>query len=287
MNVHLVDGTFELFRAHFAKTPSRVSPAGMDVKATRGLMRSMTGLAQERGVTHIAIAFDHVIESFRNAMFDGYKSGEGIDPDLHAQFPLVERATRALGLVTWPMVEFEADDALAAGAVKYGADPRVERIYLCSPDKDLAQCIVGDRIVGLDRMRRRLLDEAGVHEKFGIAPISIPDYLGLVGDTADGIPGIPRWGAKGAAAVLARYTKIEQIPDDESTWEINVRGAKTLAANLRAQRQDAMLYRDLAVLRTDVPLAESLDDLAWKGPDMPALKALCAELGETDLLTRL
>lgn len=286
MNVHLVDGTYELFRAHFAKTPPRVSPTGMDVKATRGLMRSLTSLAQENTVTHLAVAFDHVVESFRNAMFDGYKTGEGIDPDLHAQFPLVERATRALGFVTWPMIEFEADDALAAGAVKYAADPRVERLLLCSPDKDLAQCVIGDRVVCLDRMRRKLLDEPGVREKFGVAPASIPDYLGLVGDAADGIPGIPRWGAKGAAAVLARYGKLEQIPDDEATWDIQVRGAKTLATNLRAQRADAALYRDLAVLRTDVPLEESLDDLEWRGPDMPALEALCAEIGERDLLER-
>ncbi len=285
MDVHLVDGTFELFRAHFG-APSAQDPTGREIGAVRGLLRSLHALARQPDVTHIAVAFDHVIESFRNELFDGYKTGEGIEPQLLAQFPLAELASRALGIVTWPMVEFEADDAMAAAAARFAPDPHVDRIVLCSPDKDLAQCVRGDRVVCFDRIRRKLLDEDGVREKFGVSPESIPDYLGLVGDTADGIPGIPRWGAKSAAAVLARFKHVEAIPADPADWGIKVRGAARLAENLNAQREDALLYRRLAVLREDVPLSESLDDLRWTEPDQGLLEQLAEELGDERIAQR-
>jgi len=261
VNVHLVDGTYELFRAYFA-VPSSKDAAGREVGAVRGLVRTLRVLLREPDVTHVGVAFDHVVESFRNDLFEGYKTGEGMDPDLFAQFPLAEEAVREMGLVVWPMVEFEADDALATMAARAAADPRVSRVYVCSPDKDLCQCVVGDRVVCLDRKKGLVLDHDAVVAKFGILPTSIPDYLALVGDAADGIPGIPRWGAKGAATVLARYAHLEAIPDEPSTWEVKVRGAASLAENLRARREDALLYRRLATLRTDVPLVEAVDDLA-------------------------
>ena len=279
MKVHLVDGTFELFRAYFG-APSATSPGGMEVGATRGLMRSLSALASQKDVTHIACAFDSVVESFRNDLFDGYKTGEGMEPDLYAQFPLAERAIAALGITVWGMREFEADDAIAAGAAKYGADSRVEQVVLCSPDKDLTQCVIGDRIVTHDRLRDRWLDESGVHEKFGVAPKSIPDYLALVGDTADGIPGIPRWGAKSTATVLSHYGRLEAIPDAVDEWAIEVRGAAALAKNLATARDEAALYKRLATLRTDVPLSESLDDLHYTGP-ADTLWEICDELGES------
>lgn len=282
MNVHLIDGTFELFRAYYGAPPSR-SPAGQEVGATRALLRSFAALLREPGVTHVAVAFDTVIESFRNDLFAGYKTGEGMDPVLHAQFPLAERATAALGITVWSMREFEADDALATGARLYAADPRVERVYLCSPDKDLTQC-VGGKVVALDRMRKRELDREGVIAKFGVPPESIPDYLALVGDDADGIPGVPRWGAKSAAAVLSAYGHLEAIPD--GAWSVPVRGAEALAASLRAHREEVMLYRVLATLRTDVPLRETLDELAWQGAPQGELTAFCGELGESGVLPR-
>jgi 5'-3' exonuclease len=223
-----------------------------------------------------------VIESFRNELFAGYKTGEGIEPELWAQFPLAERVTRGLGVVTWSMVEFEADDALATAAWRFADHPGVEQVVICSPDKDLAQCVRADRIVLLDRRRQQQLDETGVRDKLGVAPASIPDWLALVGDSADGIPGIPRWGAKSAAAVLGRWQHLESIPDDPADWDIRVRGAKSLAGELASRRTDAMLYRRLATLRADVPLAEDLDALRWRGPDAPALAALAAELGAED-----
>jgi 5'-3' exonuclease len=286
MNVHLIDGTYELFRSWFG-APEATSPAGVEVGATRGFLRSMAAMLRDESVTHVACAFDHTVESFRNDLFDGYKTGEGLEPDLFAQFPLVERASRALGIVTWPMIEFEADDALAAGAAKFGDHPDVDRVLICSPDKDLCQCVRGARVVTLDRRRSIVLDENGVREKFGVSPVSIPDYLALVGDAADGIPGIPRWGAKSAAAVLAKFEHIDAIPDDPGAWGIKVRGSATLAENLAERREDAALYRRLATLRTDVPIDESLDDLRWTGPDRPALEALCDELGETAVLGRI
>ena len=286
MNVHLIDGTYELFRSWFGAPESR-SPEGLEVGATRGFLRSMAAMLRDESVTHVACAFDHSVESFRNDLFDGYKTGEGLEPDLFAQFPLVEEASRALGIVTWPMVEFEADDALAAGAAKFRDHPDVDRVLICSPDKDLCQCVRNGDVVTLDRRRSILLDDAGVREKFGVGPESIPDYLALVGDAADGIPGIPRWGAKSAATVLAKFTHIDAIPDDHEAWSLNVRGAATLAENLRAQRDDAMLYRKLATLRTDAPIPEALEDLRWTGPRRAELESLCERLGETALLDRI
>jgi len=264
MQVHLVDGTYELFRAYYG-APGRKNSKGIEVGASRALARSLLSLLDDSEVTHVAVAFDHVVESFRNDMFDGYKTGEGIEPELMAQFPLAEAVAGALGLVVWPMIEFEADDAIATAAKRFARSKRVERVVMCSPDKDLAQMVDAESVVAWDRMRDKVLDEAGVHEKFGVGPRSIADYLALVGDSADGIPGIPRWGAKSTALVLAHYETLDAIPDDEQEWAVKVRGAKTLAANLAAGREDARLYRKLATLRTDVPLSETLDDLRWRG----------------------
>jgi len=282
MNVHLVDGTYELFRAHFG-APGATTPDGREVGATRGLLRSLRALLREDGVTHVAVAFDHVVESFRNRLFPGYKTGEGVPPELLAQFPLAEEAARALGLTVWPMVEFEADDALATGAARFAAAPGVERVLLCTPDKDLAQCVRGDRVVGFDRLRRRLLDEAGVRQKFGVGPASIPDWLALVGDSADGIPGVERWGEKSASAVLARWGHLEAIPDSEADWQVPVRGAARLAESLRSSRQAAALYRTLATVRTEVPLTEGLDDLRWRGLRPELLAPLGERLGAPNL----
>jgi 5'-3' exonuclease len=279
LNVHLIDGTYELFRAFFGAPPSR-GRDGQEVGATRALGRSMLYLLGDAEVTHVACAFDHVIESFRNQLFDGYKTGAGIEPTLLSQFPLAERMTHALGMVTWPMVEFEADDAIAAFAARGAEDPRVKQVVICSPDKDMAQCVVEERVVCWDRMRNKRLDQAGVREKFGVEPGSIPDWLALVGDTADGIPGIPRWGAKSAAAVLSEYRHLEAIPDDAAQWRVPVRGSAALAGTLKAARPAALLYRDLATLRRDVPLSESLEDLAWRGPRLESLSALAEELAD-------
>ncbi len=285
MRVHLVDGTYELFRAYFG-APRATGRLGAEVGATRGFLRSMLGLLREPIVTHVAVAFDHVVESFRNDLFDGYKTGEGVPEDLMAQFPLVERAAAALGMVVWPMVEFEADDALATGAAAWQNTPEVEQILLCTPDKDMTQCVRGKRVVLLDRMRRRVLDEQGVVEKFGVPPASIPDWLALVGDAADGYPGVPRWGAKSAAAILSVYPHLEAIPDRESEWHVSVRGAAALAASLRDHRDDAYLFRRLATLRTDVPLVERLEDLRWRGARRGDLTILCRELDDDALLER-
>lgn len=282
MKVHLVDGTFELFRAYFG-APSAKAPDGREVGATRGLLRSMLSLLRQSDVSHVACAFDTVIESFRNEMFAGYKRGEGLEPDLWAQFPLAERGCAALGLTVWGMTEFEADDALAAGAARYGGEPGVEQVVLCSPDKDLCQCVEGSRVVTLDRVRRIERGDSGVREKFGVGPASIPDYLALVGDSADGIPGIAGWGAKSTATVLAHYEHFEQVPDDPEKWEVAVRGARRLAGNLADAREEAALYKRLATLRRDVPLPESLDDLHWRGARRQALEAFCAEIGDARL----
>ena len=282
MKIHLVDGTYELFRAYFAQ-PSRQAPDGREVGAVRGLMQTLLALLRQEDVTHVAIAFDHVVKSFRNELFAGYKTGEGTPEDLTAQFDLVEQASQALGLVVRPMTEFEADDALASAAHRWGDDPAVEQVVICTPDKDLAQMVRGQQVVCLDRRREITLDEAGVHLKFGVAPASIPDYLALVGDAADGIPGIPRWGAKSSGAVLGRYIHLEQIPDNANFWDVKVRGAAAIAASLAERREEARLYRELATLRLDVPLAESLDQLEWKGVRRPGFQELCAELGITGL----
>jgi len=276
-NVHVVDGTFELFRAFYAPRSKKEGPDGREIGATRQLVRSLIGLLKSPEVSHVAVAFDHVIESFRNDLFDGYKTGEGIDPLLHAQFGLAEEAVAALGVVAWPMVEFEADDALATAGVKYGALDEVEEVVICSPDKDLAQS-VGGNVVQLDRMRKKRYDAEAVRAKFGVAPESIPDYLALVGDSADGIPGLPRWGAKTSATVLAHYVHLEDIPDDDADWAVTVRGSGTLAKILAENRELVELYRTLAILRTDVPLEESLADLEWKGADKAAFIRLANEV---------
>jgi 5'-3' exonuclease len=283
--VHLVDGTYELFRAYFG-APKATTRDGREVGATRGIMRSLFALLREPDVTHVACSFDHVIESFRNDLFDGYKTSAGVPEDLLAQFSLAEHAAHALGIVVWPMVEFEADDAIAAAAHRWRDAPEVEQIVLCTPDKDMAQCVQGTRIVCLDRLRRRILDEAGVIEKFGVPPASIPDWLALVGDSADGYPGVPRWGSKSAGAILAAYGHLEAIPDRESEWRVSVRGAAALAASLREHREEANLYRRLATLRIDVPLTEQLDDLRWRGARRDQLTALCRDMEDDGFLER-
>jgi len=285
MRIHLVDGTYELFRAHFGAPEAR-GRDGTVVGATLGLMRSLLSLLREDGVTHVACAFDHVIESFRNDLFPGYKTSEGVPDELLAQFPLAERATRALGVVVWPMVEFEADDALATAAARAAVDSHVDQVVICSPDKDLAQCVRGTHVVALDRLRRRVYDEAAVIEKFGIPPASIPDWLALVGDDADGIPGVPRWGARSASTLLAHYGHLEEIPDEANRWTVPVRGAAALAESLATHRVEVLLYRRLATLRTDVPLAEGTDALLWQGAVRADLTALCHELGDDEIVDR-
>ena len=263
MKVHLVDGTYELFR-HFFAVPSAKDEKGREVGAVRGVVRSIQFMI-EQGATHVGVATDHVIESFRNQLYAGYKTGEGIEPELFSQFPLLEEALVAMGVVVWPMVEFEADDALAAAAAKAAQDARVEQVIICTPDKDLAQCVVGQRVVQLDRRRNIVRDEAGVVAKFGVKPQSIPDWLAVVGDSADGFPGVRGWGEKGAAAVLSRYPHLEDIPRDVRNWDPAIAGAKRLAASLFASWDDALLFRTLATLRLDVPVFNSVDDLRWKG----------------------
>ena len=283
MQLHLLDGTYELFRSYFG-APPRNAPDGQEVGAVAGIIGSTLGLLREPGVTHLAVATDYVIESFRNQMFDGYKTGEGTPEDLMGQFRLAERAWKALGVTVWPMVEFEADDGMASGDWKF--EDQVERVVLLSPDKDLAQCVDGSNVVTYDRRQEIERDEEGVWAKFGVAPASIPDYLGLVGDTADGIPGLPGWGAKSTSTVLAHYRTIEEIPNDAADWAVTVRSAAKLAGTLAAHRDDALLYRELAVLRRDVPIEESLDDLEWNGARRGLYEDLCTELGFEGLLTR-
>ena len=282
MKIHLVDGTYELFRSFYGPPPKK-APDGREVGATIGLLRTLLFLLNDSGATHIACAFDHVIESFRNDLFEGYKTGEGIDPDLFSQFEIAEQAVSALGIVVWPMVEFEADDAIAAAAVRFQDDPAVEQVVICSPDKDLAQLVMGDHVVCWDRRREIIYDEAAVIKKYGVSPESIPDYLALVGDAADGIPGIPAWGAKSVSTVLSRYPHIEEIPTDTDDWGISAGRARRLAENLEANRDDALLYRRLTTLRTDVPIDEGLDDLEWLGAP-ESFKQFCLEIGAEKLL---
>lgn len=284
MKIHLIDGTYELFRSFYGPPPKK-APDGREVGATIGLLRSLLALLSEPDVTYIACAFDHVVESFRNELYGGYKTGEGINPDLLAQFPLAEEAVAAMGIVVWPMVEFEADDAIATAAVRFQDEPGVEQVVICSPDKDLAQ-LVNDKVVCWDRRREIIYDEAAVIEKYGVAPASIPDWLALVGDKADGIPGIPTWGAKSAAALLAKFQHIEDIPEDIDTWGMSAGRARRLAANLADQREEAFLYRRLTTLRTDVSLVEGLDALQWRGA-REGFRQLCAELGANDLADRI
>lgn len=285
MKIHLVDGTYELFRAYYG-APKRRNREGIEVGATIGLLSTLLVLLREETTTHMACAFDHVIESFRNDLFEGYKTGEGVEADLLAQFPLAERAARALGIAVWPMIEFEADDALATGAARWMNQRKVEQIVVCSPDKDLAQCVQGSRVICLDRRQQRILDEEGVVAKFGVLPSSIPDWLALVGDSADGIPGIRGWGKKSASRVLSRYRHLEEIPEDAASWDIRVRRAEELAESLNSHREEAFLYRRLATLRTDVPLKQSLQDIRWQGVHGEELKAFCSEIGERKLLDR-
>jgi 5'-3' exonuclease len=264
LEIYLVDGTYELFRHYFA-VPSARDTEGREVGAVRGVLASVLGMMKE-GATHIAVATDHVIESFRNGLWAEYKTGEGVEPDLLAQFPLLEEVLSAAGVVVWPMVEFEADDALAAAAAKAAGDERVERVVICTPDKDLAQSVRGTRVVQMNRRTRAICDETGVIQKFGVSPVSIPDYLALVGDSADGYPGLQGWGAKSSAAVLAKFGHIESIPADSRDWHVNVTSASTLAATLVRDHERAFLFRTLATLRTDINLFDEIDQLRWTGP---------------------
>ena len=276
MNVFLIDGTYELFR-HFHAVPPAKDAEGREVGAVRGVVGSVLSML-ENDVTHLGVATDHVIESFRNALWPGYKTGDGIDPVLLGQFGLLEEAVDALGVPVWPMTDLEADDGLASAAARAARDPRVEQVFICTPDKDLAQCVRASRVVQFDRRAGALRDEEGVRAKFGVAPASIPDYLALVGDAADGFPGLRGWGAKSAAAVLGRYGRIDAVPDDAADWDVAVRGAARLAAELAGHRDRARLFRDLATLRTDAPGFDSVDELAWRGP-RPAFFDLCARFG--------
>jgi 5'-3' exonuclease len=264
MRVHLVDGTYELFRHHFA-LPSRTNSDGLEIAAARGVVMSMLNLLDE-GATHVGIATDHVVESFRNALYDGYKTGEDTAPELAAQFGLLEDALTAAGFMVFPMVEFEADDGMGAAAANAAAADRVEQVLMCTPDKDLGQCVVGTRVVQFDRRQGILLDRAGIIEKFGVPPESIPDYLGLMGDASDGFPGLAGWGAKSASTVLARYGHIEDIPADESDWDVQVRGAAKLAATLRDGMELALLFRHIATIVLDAPTMANVDELRWTGP---------------------
>lgn len=277
MNLHLLDGTYELFRAHFGRKDTIVSADGDDIRATIGVVDSTLQLLREPGVTHLAASFDTVIESFRNIMFPAYKSSAGMEEVLLRQFPWVEDALEAIGVVVWRNIEFEADDALAAAAVRWVDD--VDKVVICSPDKDLCQAVIGDRIVTYNRRERKIIDEDGVVEKFGVRPESIPDYLALVGDTADGVPGLPGWGAKSAGTVLAKFPRLEMIPASSDDWGVNVRSAEKLAATLVTWMDEALLFRELTTLRLDVPLSESLEDLEWKGVPEARFKEFCARFG--------
>ncbi|HET9626976.1 MAG TPA: 5'-3' exonuclease H3TH domain-containing protein [Kofleriaceae bacterium] len=285
MQVHLIDGTYELFRQWFGAPPAQV--AGREVGAVRSLVRSFAMLLGKVPITHVGVAFDHVIESFRNDLFPGYKTGDGLPEALTGQFELAERATAALGMAIWPMVEFEADDAIATAAFRLAAEPAVERILITAVDKDMCQCVVGDRVVCWDRFKDQRLDEAAVIAKHGVAPASIPDFLALVGDTTDGIPGLEGWGKASAAKLLTAYGTLAAIPDDPAAWSVPIRGADRLARSLRDHRAEANLYRTLATLRTDCPIACTPDDLAWRGVDRPALSAICAEVGLDPAILRL
>lgn len=283
MEVHLVDGTYELFRHYFA-VPETSSTDGVEIGAARGVLASVVSML-EQGATHIGVATDQVIESFRNDLFDGYKTGDGIEPALFCQFPIVEESLDSMGVVVWPMVEFEADDALAAAAIKFAKNDEVGRVLICTPDKDLSQCVSGSRIVQLDRRRNILRDEAGVIEKFGVKPTSIPDYLGAVGDAADGYPGLKGWGAKAAAGVLSRYEHYEQIPKEPKQWDSSIRGAAKLASVLFDCWEEALLYRKLATLRDDAPIPQSLQEMKWTGPKS-SFEDVCKRLKADDLLRR-
>jgi 5'-3' exonuclease len=277
VRLHLLDATYELFRAHFGRKDTVIAPDGHDIRATLGILESTLALLREPGVTHLAASFDTVIESFRNDMFLGYKSSAGMDEELLRQFPYAEDALEAIGVVVWRNVEFEADDAMAAAAIKWVED--VEQVVICTPDKDMCQIVVGDSIVTYNRREQKIVDEDGVVEKFGIHPESIPDYLALVGDTADGVPGLPGWGAKSSATVLARFPRLELIPPRASDWGLVVRGAEKLAASLAENQEAVYLFRELTTLRLDVPIEEDLSDLEWRGVPERRFREFCAAMG--------
>lgn len=283
MEIYLVDGTYELFR-HYFVVPKSKDASGQEIGAVRAVLGSVLSML-EHGAKYIGVATDHVIESFRNDLYAHYKTGDGIEEALFSQFSILEESLAAMGVKVWPMVEFEADDALAAAAKKASDNPDVQKVIICTPDKDLSQCVVGERIVQLDRMRNQFRNEAGVIEKFGVSPASIPDYLGLVGDTADGYPGLPGWGAKASGTMLGIYKHLENIPKDPEQWTGGVRGAKKLAATLQESFDDALLFRKLATLRYDVPVFESLEELRWQGP-AANFENVCTRLKSPELLKR-
>ncbi len=283
MNVHLVDGTYELFR-HFFAMPAAADMNGQEIGAVRGVLTSVLSMI-ERGATHIGVATDHVVESFRNDLYPGYKTSEGVAPELLSQFPVLEEALEAMGVKVWPMIYFEADDALASAAGKAAQDDRVGQVLICTPDKDLSQCVVGTRVVQLDRRRDILRDEAGVVAKFGVRPQSIPDYLAVVGDNADGFPGLPGWGVKAAALVLSQYSHLEDVPKDWREWNPSIRKARLLSESLFQAWNDALLFRTLATLRLDVPVFDTVEDLRWKGPH-PNFEEQCQRMKSPDLLRR-
>lgn len=277
MRLHLLDGTYELFRAHFGRKNRVMGPDGADIRATLGILESTLALLREPGVTHLGASFDTVIESFRNDMFPGYKSSAGMEEDLLVQFPYAELALEAIGVTVWRNIEFEADDMLATAAIKWVDD--VDQVIIASPDKDMSQVVIGDRIVTYNRREQKMIDEDGVVEKFGVRPESMPDYLALVGDTADGLPGLPGWGAKSSSALLYRYGRLEMIPLDVEKWDVTVRGAAKLAGTYASMQEEVYLYRDLTTLRLDVPVAETLEDLEWKGVPTGPFEEFCADRG--------
>src|SRR5271170_8124712 len=283
MEVHLIDGTYELFR-HFYAVPSASDAGGQEVGAVRGVLSSVLSMIQ-RGATHLGVATDHVVESFRNELYPGYKTSEGVAPELLSQFPILEEALQAMGVVVWPMVYYEADDALASAAANAAQDARVTQVFICTPDKDLSQCVVGTRVVQLDRRRDILRDEAGVVAKFGVKPKSIPDYLAVVGDSADGFPGVPGWGAKAAALTLSQYPHLEDIPKEWKEWHPSIRRARALSESLLNAWNDALLFRTLATLRLDVPVFDTVEDLRWKGAGSN-FEEYCRRMKATDLLRR-
>ncbi len=283
MDVYLIDGTYELFR-HFFAVPASQDVNGQEIGAVRGVLTSVLSMI-DKGATHLGVATDHVVESFRNNLYPGYKTAEGVEPELLSQFPLLEEALAAMGVVVWPMVEFEADDALASAAAKSAQDAHVGRVFICTPDKDLSQCVVDTRIVQMDRRKELVRDEAGVVAKFGVSPHSIPDYLAVVGDSADGFPGVSGWGQKAAALVLAQYPHLEDIPKDWHEWDPSIKRARALSESLFSAWDDALLFRTLATLRADVPVFDTVDNLRWKGP-LPAFEEQCLRLRAPDLLRR-
>jgi len=283
MDVYLIDGTYELFR-HFFAVPAEQDAGGQEIGAVRGVLTSVLGMI-ENGATHLGVATDHVVESFRNDLYPGYKTSEGVAPELLSQFPILEDALESMGVVVWPMVHYEADDALASAAAKASKDERVGQVFVCTPDKDLSQCVVGTRIVQLDRRHGVLRDEEGVVAKFGVKPHSIPDYLAVVGDSADGFPGLPGWGKKAAALTFSQYPHLEDIPKDWTSWDPSIRGARRLSAALAEGWADAQLFRTLATLRLDVPVFDNVDDLCWNGPG-PRFAHMCGRLKAPELLAR-